>query len=79
MDQLEDAIVMERCLDALEAGILPSDNDMLHFNHKGVKWMDAVGWKKLDENYVINRKCYYPIRLIKDCIIIPIEDILLVP
>ena len=67
----KEADVMVRCWDSIENNTMPTDEDLLLFNHKGVRWLDASNkWGDIKINIVIDRKCYYPIRGIKDCLII---------
>ena len=64
--------IMVRCWGAIENGKMPTDEDLLLFNHKGVKWLSVCnGWNGIDSNLVIDRKYYYSIRGIKDCLIVP--------
>jgi len=65
-----DSDIMTRCWDAIEKGELPTDEDLLLFHWKGVRWLDCTSWNGIDALLTIDRKNHYPIRGIKDCLII---------
>jgi hypothetical protein len=75
MDQQRHADIMERCFEGFERGELPSDDDLLYFHYKGVRMMNVAKlWNGLDANLTIDIRQFYPIREIKDCLIIVIES-----
>lgn len=66
-----EADAMERCFDSIEKGECPRDEDLLIFHWKGVRWLDCINqWNGIDTLLTIDRKHYYPIRAIKECLII---------
>ena len=67
----EEADAMVRCWDAIEKNTMPADQDLLLFNQKGARWLDVSNtWGDMKLNFVIDMKFYYPIREIKDCLIV---------
>lgn len=65
------ADIMERCFESIERGELPSDEDLLMFHYKGVRLVTAAQlWNGLDATLTIQEGHLYPIRGIKDCLII---------
>jgi hypothetical protein len=74
------ADIMERCFASVDAGKLPSDEDLLMFHHKGARLLSCATknginyWNGLDAHLVIDLTCFYPIRGIKDCLIISNKD-----
>jgi hypothetical protein len=76
-DQQRHADIMERCFESIERGELPSDDDLLYFHYKGVRMMNAFNlWNGLDADLTIDTRHFYPIRGIKDCLIIVADELL---
>jgi hypothetical protein len=69
------ADIMQRCFDSIDRGELPSDEDLLMFHYKGVRLLTAANiWNGLDADLTIEDGYFYPIRGIKDCLIINHKD-----
>lgn len=74
------ADIMERCFESIERGELPSDEDLLMFHYKGVRLLTAANlWNGLDADLTIEDGYFYPIRNIKDCLIINHKDDVVLP
>jgi hypothetical protein len=73
------ADIMERCFESIDKGELPSDEDLLMFHYKGVRLLSLANlWNGLDADLTIDTNHFYPIRGIKDCLIISNkEDVVL--